>query len=647
MIAGGLQELALDVGWTLVHFIWQGAIVAALYALLMALLRNSSAGIRYAVSVVTFFILSIIPFLTLAYLRAEHSGAAMADAEFAGFAELGAFTAASSTMSWYEQMLALIESVLPFAVIAWIAGVFVLSVRFASSLRDVQRLQNSANEAVPGEWVAVLQKLISDLGMQPRIRIAISDLVQSPLVVGWIKPMILFPTSALSGLSVQQLEMILAHELAHIQRNDYLINLYQVLIETLLFYHPAVKWISTRIRIERERCCDDLAVDVCGDALAYARALTRLEDMRVHMNEPQLQLGIADHELLDRIQRLVARSPRNQNGSIWVLGAFMLGMIFISVSAIQVTLQDFESSTDDLDALSMNVASYAAPDTAIENEIAETVAEKTAVVDSTPMTTEPVKTTLDAPRPEATTEASRHENALAVVGQEQEALTETPAKQVDAVDLASAPKTIKPAAAPETRLAVASPAIQTPQINADTTENIATTTPEPAAQKRVVKVESSLKPASGRGATDIGANVAETKEKSEISGGKVIHAVTPEYPYRAQRDGISGQIKLAFTVDKKGRVRNVEVIKAVPAKTFNRVAMDAVKQWRFTPFTVEGKAIDRRVTQVIDFNPEKTYVSENDRNCYRMTGSRICRKADKNDPQRPQNLAIIKLRHGS
>ena len=98
-----------------------------------------------------------------------------------------------------------------------------------------------------------------------------------PTVIGWLKPVVLLPASALAGLTPRQLEAILAHELAHIRRHDYLVNLLQTLVETLLFYHPAVWWLSRRIRVERENCCDDLAVSLCGDPVAYAAALADLE----------------------------------------------------------------------------------------------------------------------------------------------------------------------------------------------------------------------------------------------------------------------------------------------------------------------------------------------------------------------------------
>ncbi len=129
------------------------------------------------------------------------------------------------------------------------------------------------------------------------------------MAIGWLRPVILVPVSALAGLTPEQMEAILAHELAHIRRHDYLINLLQTVIETLLFYHPAVWWVSRQIRNERENCCDDMAVAACGDALVYARALTKVERLR----KARLELAVTANGglLMNRISRLVgAESPR-------------------------------------------------------------------------------------------------------------------------------------------------------------------------------------------------------------------------------------------------------------------------------------------------------------------------------------------------
>ena len=118
-----------------------------------------------------------------------------------------------------------------------------------------------------------------------------STLVEVPMVIGWLRPVILLPVAATTGLSSEQLEAILAHELAHVARRDYLVNLLQSVVETLLFYHPAVWWVSNQIRVEREHCCDDIAVAVSGNVLVYARALTELEELRGRSPAPSLALG--------------------------------------------------------------------------------------------------------------------------------------------------------------------------------------------------------------------------------------------------------------------------------------------------------------------------------------------------------------------
>src|SRR5262249_13851986 len=129
-------------------------------------------------------------------------------------------------------------------------------------------------------WQAIVTRLSRRLHIARRVRIFRSSLVDVPTVIGWLKPVVLVPASALAGLAPHQLEAVLAHELAHIRRHDYLVNLMQTLVETLLFYHPAVWWLSRRIRLERENCCDDLAVHLCGDPYTYARALADLEQLR-------------------------------------------------------------------------------------------------------------------------------------------------------------------------------------------------------------------------------------------------------------------------------------------------------------------------------------------------------------------------------
>src|SRR5881392_4109170 len=199
------------------------------------------------------------------------------------------------------------ELLLPWIVVLWLTGVVALSLRLASGWLAARRLRALGIRPAPEPCVAALHRLAARLRVSRPVRVLESAVLQVPAVLGWVRPVILVPASALTGLTPLQLDALLAHELAHVRRYDYLVNLIQSVIETLLFYHPAVWWISARVRDEREHCCDDLAVAVCGDAHFYASALLGMERLRV--TTPPLALSAAGGSLMGRVRRLVAPPP--------------------------------------------------------------------------------------------------------------------------------------------------------------------------------------------------------------------------------------------------------------------------------------------------------------------------------------------------
>jgi beta-lactamase regulating signal transducer with metallopeptidase domain len=179
---------------------------------------------------------------------------------------------------------------------------------------------------------AIACRLAARLGIRRPVALLESALVDVPSVVGWFRPVILAPASALSGLTPPQLEMILAHELAHIRRRDPLVNLLQTGIEAALFYHPAAWWISSRIRQEREHCCDEAAVALCGDPVGYARSLARLE--RLRQEWPALAVSSTGGSLLERVRRLVYSAPA-PGGAPRFAAAALLAMALLVVAPIE------------------------------------------------------------------------------------------------------------------------------------------------------------------------------------------------------------------------------------------------------------------------------------------------------------------------
>jgi len=316
------------VGWALLHLVWQGAAIAVVLALLLALLPARSANVRYAISCAALALVVVVGVLT--GLRSYAAGAPQAPALAhradrqvvpapvdapapPPVAAIVVATFAPARVASMPDPWRVASDALPAIVSLWLAGVTLLSLRLIVQWGRARRLVTEHAQPACEPWLAMARKLGAALGVRRAVRLLESTVVQVPAVVGLLRPVILLPANTLSGLLPGQLEMILAHELAHIRRHDFLVNLLQAAVETLLFYHPAVWWISKQARIEREHCCDDLAVSVCGNPLQYARALTRLEELRAA--PLPLALSARGGSLFHRIHRVVG-GPAASTGPV-------------------------------------------------------------------------------------------------------------------------------------------------------------------------------------------------------------------------------------------------------------------------------------------------------------------------------------------
>jgi beta-lactamase regulating signal transducer with metallopeptidase domain len=318
-------------GWTLLHFLWQGILVAALYALARALAggRISARG-RYAIACASLLTMTVAPALTYWWLGNSGQAARIGDLTDWGARQLAPGVAYSPVTDPWQQAM-------PGIVMAWFAGAAVCSLRLLMGFISAAALRRSRHAPVLTEWQQTLDRLIERMHVSRSVRLLATDRVDSPAVIGWLRPVILAPVGVLCGLAPEQVEALLAHELAHVRRHDYLVNVLQGIAESLLFYHPAVWWISNQIRAEREHCCDDLAVAASGDVLVYARALAELESRRpAHF---KAALSANDGSLLRRIRRLTnpvaAHRPAGW-GAAWSLGALLLlGIAGVAVTGAQ------------------------------------------------------------------------------------------------------------------------------------------------------------------------------------------------------------------------------------------------------------------------------------------------------------------------
>ena len=284
----------------LLHFVWQGLAVGLLLWIALFVMRKGPANARYAASCVALVILVLLPVVTACVLYTPVTAAGPVKTAQAALLPVRAERSESSSGAW----LAALQS---WALPLWSLGVLAFSLRLVLGSRQVAMLRRRGAPA-DAAIVKMVAGLGKRMGLARPVHVLITSLADGPSVVGWLRPVLLLPSATILGLTLEQLEAVLAHEIAHIRRYDYLVNVLQIVAETLLFYHPAVWWASARIRHERELCCDDLAVRSCGDALCYARALTTLEKLRVLT--PNLAMGSTGGSLFYRIQRLMGETTR-------------------------------------------------------------------------------------------------------------------------------------------------------------------------------------------------------------------------------------------------------------------------------------------------------------------------------------------------
>ena len=335
--------IADALGWTLLHAVWQGFALVLPTAVVLHLLRNRSSALRYRVGVLTLLtqvVLSTATFVWYYQPVANHSP--LAPGTTARYAMAIRWETVAQTIPWHQQMQLFLENHLSQFVLIYLIGVGLFGLRLAGGWLYLQRLTQTANEPANAIWMQLTDRLRSALLIRGVVQVRESVRIAMPMVVGVLKPVLLLPVGLITHLSTREIEAVLAHELAHIKRHDYAVNLLQSVVEVLYFFHPALWWLSARVREEREHCCDDLAVAACGgDGRILAQALARVEELRLtHMEQtPALAMAFASkrQHLLHRVRRMlgVPTRPFVSNGSLAGLTLATLLLMSVSVYAVQ------------------------------------------------------------------------------------------------------------------------------------------------------------------------------------------------------------------------------------------------------------------------------------------------------------------------
>lgn len=331
------EPITSALGWTLLHSLWQGGVVVLLAAVALFALRKRSSVVKYWVGIsglVAQVVASAATFVLYYQPVSAVATSSLTTLQTQRYWASG-MTYAKVALPWYKEVLLFLQLHLDTIVLFWGIGASVLLVRLVGSWVYVQQLKAEGIQLTEPSVQSLFRRVLGTLRIRQNVHLFESVRVNTPMVIGFVKPVVLLPVGLVTGLSPKQIEAVLAHELAHVKRYDYLVNLLQSLVEVVYFFHPALWWLSGRVRQEREHCCDDIAVAVCGDKMAMAKALA---EVAAYRSTPALAMAFANKKgaMLHRVKRVlgVTEKPQQRLNASGLLLVLLL-VVGVSVYAFQ------------------------------------------------------------------------------------------------------------------------------------------------------------------------------------------------------------------------------------------------------------------------------------------------------------------------
>jgi bla regulator protein BlaR1 len=584
--------LIQSLGWTLLHFLWQGAVIAAGYAAFRLIVPAERPEARYAAGLVALALIALCPPLTLSIVYPNVVVAAASAEQTAIDAVVATAAAVTPAAESFR-----LDWVMPWLVLGWVLGVAVMAWR---AFRQWQALERIAQHCAKpsSELERMLASLARRFGLVRFVRVHVTSEIDTPTLIGWIKPVVLIPTAVALGFPRQQVELILAHELGHLRRYDHLVNLAQAVIETLLFYHPAVHWISREVRNDREVCCDRLVLRLTeGEPREYAATLASLEELR--LLTPRVAIAATGGVLLDRVRRIIDAPAPRLAAPRPTLGLTLLVAAAVLLAGISVMRPDRK----DLDALAAGASALLEklprPDAALLVGLAFREPPKWSVTLSTPK--------------------------LARIAEPQFARPAATDQPIRAISIDALPR---PAFGSSDELKP----IRSIGPVADVHTNLASTTP----------TESTVLPTVSSQAHAI-ASVGTTST-ARARHLVPVHVISPRYPdYREVKEPV--RVDVQFSLNADGTVRDVAAIADGNANVaFGESAEKAMRQWKFAPASLPGDLSARFQQSFVfakqaDLHRRAKTGSGEEFDCVRRTGSLVCRQPEEAEVAAP--LTII------
>ncbi|MFD2165542.1 TonB family protein [Thalassotalea euphylliae] len=633
-----LQTLAI----TIIHFLWQGVLVAAVFKVLISFISDKHPQLRYALACAAMLACLILPVATFGYYFEPVANQSISHIGILPIDNLQQSFAPVAASDWYQKTV----DYLPFLSVAWLIWVAFLTVRLLLDVAGVQRLPYHSHLAPEPEMLAKFAQLAKQIGLNRVPKLVISLKAEVPMAIGWLKPAVLMPAKMVMGLTQEQLEMLLLHELAHIRRHDYLVNFLQTLVEILLFFHPAVHWIAKHMRQEREYCSDDIAVSHCGNPVAYAHTLTDTAAIckgHHHATIPTMAMAASGGDLKERVVRLVNHSCTDSNDpGKWLAGLTIAFALFLIAAKQVVSLPTLDIHAGAVPSLSLNseenfnplpVTSIAqqllAPEKSERKIVkpAETLT-KPGIVE-TPVNTIVRTSELEAIAPtvkeviaDTPPPVEKPEKLVEILASNEQVIGKPALKKVVNKPPIAQVQEDKIAATiidEEVELTLAN--IEARTIKADRVVN------EPKALD-AIRTSSSISAPSPIALADESQTFTQLdqplfEDKSEFSlleqryqseqrqlleqistreEAKLLEAIDPKYPSVAKRKGIELEVFVNFTIDEAGNVIDIQFEQQSRLSYFRTSITAAMKQWKFEPARINGEAVQSKMSKIFSFN---------------------------------------------
>jgi len=658
------NPLLTSLSLTLLHFMWQGLLVAAALKSALLIFNNHKPQLRYALSALAMLANLILPIITFAIIYQTEGSPTNIIANSLVLSEFIQELKQPDAFISYNEFTALLPSLLPYIAIFWLTTITLLAGKLFLEIYSVNKLPEQQAVAPSQELHARFNELAKQIQLTITPRLLISLKVEVPMAIGWLKPVVLLPASMVSGLSTPQLEMLLLHELAHIRRHDYLVNFFQTLIEILLFFHPAVHWISKQMRNEREYCSDDIAVQHCGDAIAYAHTLADTASLCTkahHHTIPDLAMAASGGDLKQRVVRLVDHhcAPKN-NISKWFASVTIIFSVLLLSSKQLLTMplldiwyneKPWQDSNKPTTVKNNNSTDNKVPNSSIAQQLLaplEKLSESqllfsknrqdnsqifTESVIKAPLTivaqqqvtsnivTQPASQSIAQLEnaPLTTSQPNRLRNELKIsknsrvekIFEHTEPLSEssleaTPYKQdIDTLATLSLSKTAKLSKEKSIKASATSPHIKL-LAEASKIKN----------QKGDLPYTNNSTKLSPKFVDHISRQKEEWVQPIVMSNKSIIpttpvwhsaeqvKSVDPIYPSVAKRKGIEIEVKVNFTIDIDGQIKDIKFAQHNKINYFKSSIRTAIKKWRFLPAKVDEKPVESQMAKVFSFSLE-------------------------------------------